>query len=363
VRGTFMQGAPIAEDVAAGQDGDWPFPLMPGTGVDTEMSDEVTLFELPPSTPGGPYPEAVPPSPEDELRLAPREFARMVQTAVQGHGQPLGVAEEIGRIVMDAQASSSQTVQTLLDHLRKGLLSPTATEGSASHPSALTVACRLMDLACVRAAASPHGLGTAWVTGPQAPRLLRSLAARCAERGFAGALLWYDPLNHQGGLELAGPTSEGLWQARWALKGPPVVFETLVDAIPDDPAHAEASQAQRALQQWGLTWAENPDQAVVQARSPAPQSHPCSQPWVLLLCMRPRGPSQEPAWWAGLRSQGGTVLGPTGLREREHQDARKGLPLTRSAFDALNEAGRSLLLPAAEEYRVLAPGVDPMKVF
>ena len=29
VRGTFMQGAPIAQDVENGVDGDWPFPLMP----------------------------------------------------------------------------------------------------------------------------------------------------------------------------------------------------------------------------------------------------------------------------------------------------------------------------------------------
>ena len=33
VRGVFMQGAPIAEDVAAGRDGDWPFPLLPQPGA------------------------------------------------------------------------------------------------------------------------------------------------------------------------------------------------------------------------------------------------------------------------------------------------------------------------------------------
>ena len=33
VRGTFLQGAPIAEDLAAGVEGDWIYPLEPELDV------------------------------------------------------------------------------------------------------------------------------------------------------------------------------------------------------------------------------------------------------------------------------------------------------------------------------------------
>src|SRR5690606_6860312 len=52
VRGTFMQGAPIAEDVARGRDADWPFPLMPDFSAgSSDVSDsESYLDPLPVST-------------------------------------------------------------------------------------------------------------------------------------------------------------------------------------------------------------------------------------------------------------------------------------------------------------------------
>ena len=67
VRGVFMQGAPIAEDVAAGRDGVWPFPLLPGSAED----DTSMLAPLPGATthyraPSHPTVDATAP-----LRIAP----------------------------------------------------------------------------------------------------------------------------------------------------------------------------------------------------------------------------------------------------------------------------------------------------
>ena len=48
-----MQGAPIAEDVAAGRDGDWPYPLMPDAAPWAAPERDDNLFPLPESRPWG----------------------------------------------------------------------------------------------------------------------------------------------------------------------------------------------------------------------------------------------------------------------------------------------------------------------
>jgi len=117
VRGTFMQGAPIAEDVANGIDGDWPFPLMPSP--DTGDSPAY-LAPLPLSSHSAPSCVLADGDESATLLIAPHELARMAHTAMQGHGAALGVAEDAARLVMFSQARGRHAVAALLRHCADG---------------------------------------------------------------------------------------------------------------------------------------------------------------------------------------------------------------------------------------------------
>jgi hypothetical protein len=92
-----------------------------------------------------------------------------VHAALQGHGASLGVAEEAAQIVTFAQGCGIAAVPVLLRHL-------------GAKDSALLAAPAALDLACVH--------GEHLVEGVRDPWILGQLVLRCAQRGFAGLLLW-----------------------------------------------------------------------------------------------------------------------------------------------------------------------------
>jgi len=188
VRGVFMQGAPIAEDVAAGKDGDWPFPLLPRPGDPLHLD---LLAPLPASEPFTPTAVVEEPA---SLRIAPNELARMAYTALQGHGAALGVAEDAAALVTFAQACGERGVATLLRHCRERL---------DSRGSSLLAAPSAFDTACVRGSALVDNVRDAW--------LARELAVRAARIGFVGLLTWSD--GSRCGFAVAGPGTLGPWYA------------------------------------------------------------------------------------------------------------------------------------------------------
>jgi hypothetical protein len=85
----------------------------------------------------------------------------------------------------------------------------------------------------------------------------------------------------------------------------------------------------------------------------------------LLVCIRPRSVAAADAMFASLaqvRLQGPLWNGDQ-VRSRREQWLRGGITLSRYEFDALNAAGAALLVPQAQEPRLLNEGADPLKVF
>jgi len=342
VRGTFMQGAPIAEDVAVGADGDWPFPLMPSDISGVEM-----LAPLPVSSPD---PRVLPPeaAPDPAQRLiSPYELARMAQTALQGHGAALGVAEDAGKLVMFSQACGEPATAALLRQCAHGLVTrdvavelqhpgPGHVEVNAQDRSALLAAPAASDLACARAHSSPAGVGIAAVSRAVDAWMLSALALRCAERNVIGLVTW-DADAPDGaassGLAIAGPGSSGPWYA------------------------ASTSIAQSALQPIvdALARVASSDAIVL----------PHASAGFVMACVRPPSAAAAERVFDQLMRLGSlsSLWNGAEVRRRRERWLQRGIPLARAEYDALNTAGATLYVTPADEPRVLNEGVDPLKVF
>ena len=324
VRGTFMQGAPIAEDVAAGRDGDWPFPLMPSSTtherrrpIDTGRNSVLVACG--------------PPAPDDELVLAPRELARMVQNAVQGHGLPLGVATVAAELVVFAYSYDRRALDVVLAHCRghafhrdaplAGVTSPAGTTIDAGGCSALRAATDAVDRALIRS-------GVVQVNNALDAWLLAGLPLRAADLGHIGLLVWRDspqdtPDEHR--FALAGPGIGGAWYARGRLNDAPMLAEMLDRSLPSDANFA-------------------------------------------LLCTEPgsgRAHAALDALAGLLHAPRATIDAMNSRQLHARYDAwrRGGVSLSRAQFDALAKAGEAVLVPVDEEHRILAEGMDPLKVF
>ena len=223
VRGAFLQGAPLAEDVARGRDGSWPYPVIPAAGTDATRLDP-----LPPAGLGA-VKHKPRPAPRSSLRIAPDELRRTVHSALQAHGAPWGVAEDAAGIVSFAHAMGEPALAAFLAQCEQGLVPGTASmapvrEGKgwrleAQGCAALVAAPAALDLACAH-----PGLPVT-VRGATGAAMLGQLALRCAERGAFGLVRW------SGGYAAAGVDRDGPWYASGA--GEPRA------ALVPAPAHGE----------------------------------------------------------------------------------------------------------------------------
>lgn len=322
VRGTFMQGAPIAEDVATGRGGRWPFTLMPDPA---QAGLESELAPLPPNA-GKPVPvtiTAVAPEPQ-VLTLGPKELARAVQTALQGHGMPLGVAEEAGALVAFVQHRGEPAVATALRHCREHRVARfTLPDPAQSWPddvellvlhahsaSALATAPTALDLAFQRCLHSPRGTGAVLMVQAQDAWLVRAIVLRGARKGLLTTLLWRS--GDENGHAVAGSRDGGVWYAEGPIAGQG-----------DGVAEALARSANwTTLQGDGF----------------------------LVACSRPdaqAAPADE---------------AKTDAQLTRHA-AQNGVDLSRGDYDALLKAGAALLVPQSVEHLVLHEGADPLKSF
>lgn len=331
VRGTFMQGAPIAEDVAAGRDGRWPFTLKPDPANPGAQSE---LAPLPPNAGKSVAVTVAATAPEPDVMIfAPRELARAVQTALQGHGMPLGVAEEAGTLVAFAQHRGDPAVATALLHCEDCRVSAfTVPDPARSWPesggplilharnaSALAAAPAGLDLALARCLRSPRGVGAVLMVQSLDAWLVRSIVLRSARRGVLTVLLWRAPDaagDSVSGYSVAGPQDGGVWYGEGAITGQGAsIAETLARS-----AH----------------WAQLPGDGF------------------LIACMRPDAAME------------GEVDAPATARtdaQMAAAAARNGVSLSRPEYNALLKAGSALLVPQAVEHFVLHEGADPLKTF
>ena len=347
VRGTFMQGAPIAQDVAEGVDGDWPFPLMP-TPSSHRTDVERFLGPLPGSSGcAGPDDRSIAAVSPSQLSIAPHELSRMVQIALQGHGASLGTAEAAAGMVMFAHALDSQACDTFLRHCADGVVgradavrrttdTTTYAEIDACGASALVAAPSALDLAVARAHASPAGIGAALVRNVSGPALVADLPLRCAERACIGALAWH------------ASAESGVATAGFAAAGPDDAGPWFVEADSPTPARLHdafcSDELVRALSDRAGTLAANT---------------------FLVICIKDGAMASSERLFEALRGGAAIRRAFTGTALARVRLAwlQDGVTLTRRQFDALAKAGETLLVPIEEEHRVLKDGVDPLKVF
>lgn len=336
VRGTFMQGAPIAEDVEEGRHGNWPYPLMPGPDVPLRPEQ---LAPLPPNA-GRPNPvsgrlDVLAP---DDLRIAPGELKRMIAVALQGHGMPLGIAQESAAWAVFEQARGFPAVRAVLGHAGDRLVAPVmpASQGldggsrneielEAGGHSALSTAALAADLAIEAVLGRDCQRFIVRVTNAQEPWLVRSLVQRCAWRGLAAMLIWRT--GQESGLAAAGPQAEGCW------------FAEAAGTVPQLGAAAAADES----------WAR-----LDSARA-----------GYVLVCARAAQGSPQAQMALLARADCGSVA-VTPARELEalrfHWE-RDGIVISRRDFTALERAGASMLVPQVREHLVLREGADPLKTF
>jgi hypothetical protein len=214
VRGSFLQGAPIAEDVREGRDGDWPLPLMPAAG-----SYPVALDPLPPAGLWAMHEPLRPPQ-RRELRIAPDELRRTIHTALQGHGAPWGVAEEAAAIVAFAHACGEPALAAMLAQCKAGL----APKGYAMTPVREGQGWQLDARGMAAMLAAPGALDLACATREQVvvtnvagAAMLGQLEARGAERGLA-ALVQCAPDAGRFSIAILGEAGERVASRRTALR-------------------------------------------------------------------------------------------------------------------------------------------------
>jgi hypothetical protein len=369
VRGTFMQGAPIAQDVENGVDGDWPFPLMPTPathGTQTENFVRPLLTRHAIARDAEIRAESSPPS---SLVIAPQELARMAQVALQGHGAALGVAEAAARMFMFAQACDQQACDALLRHCAEGLVSRDArirkarrserqAEIDARGAPALVAAPAALDLALAQADASSDGVGATLVRNARDPSLVGEVSLRCADRGFVGVLTWHANVadeSAKAGFTAAGPSDAGPWYVDARLPAPATLHAAFcAEAGPGIRARLNPSRLASDL---------------VDALSPTDGASGPGNSF-LVLCIKQATASEAAKVFDALTASCSArtaafcqAWSGTELACKRSAWLKRGVPLSRQQFDALNKAGEALLVPVAEEFRVLKDGADPLKVF
>lgn len=234
VRGALMQGAPIAEDVEDGKDGNWPFPPRPaGPGpAPRQPLPAAGLNALCAAE------KARPAGDDQHLRLtvAPGEFWRTAHAALQGRGAALGVAQEAAQILTFAQGCGTPAVPVLLRHLGRT-------------DSALLAAPAALDLACVH--------GKHLVLDVSDPWILGQLVLRCSQRGLAGLLLWRE--GGKSGYAYAAPgegyvSGEGIPEGAPAFEGSGFLLSCCAERRQLETASRSISWSEDELQSRFQSW-------------------------------------------------------------------------------------------------------------
>lgn len=336
VRGTFLQGAPIAEDVALGREGTWPYPLMPALHAPLQLEQ---LAPLPPNAGRATRVSAsVDVEAPEDLRIAPGELKRMITSALQGHGMPLGVAEESAAYAVFEHARGRPAVQAVLRQAADRLVAAVVPSVKRIHRgarseihfdaqrhSALATAALAADLAIEAILGLGQSRVSVRVSNATEPWLVQSLVQRCARRGLASMLLWRG--RNDSGLAAGGPQEQGCWYAQ--ATGP--VALSSAEQSADSPPAAFAS----------------------------------SDEGYLLVCARAVGgsPEDQMALLADSQCSGASVTPARELDALRFCWEREGIPISRHDFAALERAGASILVPQASEHMVLREGADPLKTF
>ncbi|MCB1464205.1 MAG: hypothetical protein KDJ90_17715 [Nitratireductor sp.] len=308
VRGALLQGAPIAEDVARGLDGDWPFALPPEILSPGEGSGRQSMAKGVVHRPEPDIKASANAVPAHDIVLSPVQFATQASLALQGAGAPLGLASHLARYFVLSTVISGRGLQDVartvengvfaggvgVEHLnaRAAVLRSTKATPAAAVLSALNIATAKAYLS--------HEEGTAVLVGEcDGPEVDSEAMIR-----FAG---------------LPGFSYEIL---RW---------RGISGTLAGDPRQA---------------WLD----AIEEVGSGAP-AMPSDGSAYLVLCSRTG---------TGAFPRAGVADPVAGLFQ---EAARKGVRVPSSQWQRLVELARGVLLSAAVESRLREDGFDPTKEF
>lgn len=333
-KGALLQGAPLAEDLAKGGRGDWPFPMLPSVLESSASTPALRLLErsdAPPSQVRRTHALSIDPEAENALhmRVSPLELQRATRVFLQARQQSLGVALEGGKMV---ELVETLTGNGLAELLRiEACLPPNPPElilrenaidlsGSSLFAGALSA----VDL--VVAGAASAGFAAILLKNAVSVELLSTLPLMVAGHGLE-AILTRSSTTHPGDT--------------WTAKSYPG---------PDGPSYG-------VIEATGLSWPQlvrcvsaGLSLSALGDTPPVSSSQPQNDTAVL-LAMTPAAAATLPAVLAAP----GKGFSAKNLTRFRQQQLRKGLLLEKAAFEKLLSLGLPLWLPAA-----LEPDVDPM---
>ncbi|MGE8942632.1 hypothetical protein ACO2I3_12020 [Leptospira interrogans] len=196
-KGALLQGAPLADEIENGIDGEWPFPLVPQfsarssafalTPLRSLESPEVSAKAIQQLASEAEEPIVQ----RDATHIFPLELRKLFTKALLSQGCTFGVAEDITRLMQTAMTLGSDSLEQVLDCFDHW--SPAAVPQFVS-PLRIDAACgpaftclpSAMDLA--RTAAQAGGAAVCRIDKAQSSPLLGAAILGAARRGFLSVI-------------------------------------------------------------------------------------------------------------------------------------------------------------------------------
>lgn len=130
VRGVLLQGAPTADDLAAGRPGTWPFPIFPGAGRASPAAPREARIAVREAAIGNDTASKAVKPPgrkrryvdtsgraDNHIRVSPVELGRALQKSLQGVGMSLGDSIQAAELVMLGEAMGRSAVASCLEQI------------------------------------------------------------------------------------------------------------------------------------------------------------------------------------------------------------------------------------------------------
>lgn len=359
VRGAFLQGAPIAQDIAEGRPGIWPFPLMPLKG-----DREVPLQDLPSDSvidasatqfegdiarvaklaenrarryvdTSGVY--------APRIAVSPVELLRATQKTLQGLGMSLGTSTEAAFLALQGEMVHGRAYDALMAQIEiagtlvsTGLTEtyhggeiPTVDLGNAPF---VTHAATIADATAGRALADSGRIGSLVIQNSFGFSALDYLVARLAGRGLIAALAWNEADSQSdagAGIAMAGPAKSSPWMVS-ILGSPSSVLATASKLV--DTAQGSPSSLIEPTELFSRD-------------AGAPAS-------AVLVCVQASNARQDifdqVSERAGTLAQA-KIWSPGTLADALSQRERDGLTINRTHFDALFQMSEGVRIPREQE--------------
>lgn len=361
VRGAFLQGAPLAQDIARGKDGTWPFPVMPLPHVqpveaaqpadkarEGQFEGDVARVAKLAENRARRYVDTRGANPV-AIKVSPVELLRATQKTLQGLGMSLGPSTEAALLVLQGEMICGEAYQSLVAQIEagEGLAekgAPAAFDANgvltldAGSAPFITRAPTLADAVAGRALASAEGIAAAAVFDTHGFSALEYLAARTAERGLVSVLAWRgkaeaEPLGRNR-IVISGPGEGSPWMIAIPGSRSSRIFSSFA---PKTAAHPVTGG-----------WF-SPDLLLEQV----PQETDMAGLSAVFICARPTeahaGLFEQLAGQTAGGAKPAAIFAPGALSDAFARAEQEGLDIKRPHFDAIFQLSEGVRVPREKE--------------